>query len=79
MLDRYDINVYLYRDTNGESYYIAYLPAFGESTCSAAGDTVCEAIEVLTGVLADVISYFKDMDRSYHLGSHYPNSKVNLR
>jgi len=39
-------------------YYIASLPDFGASTCSAVGDTPIEALEALMKIREDIIRYF---------------------
>jgi predicted RNase H-like HicB family nuclease len=46
----------IYRLEDGT--YLAYCVDFGESTCSACGDTPLEAMEILDKVLQDVIEYF---------------------
>ena len=46
-------------------YYLAWLPAFGKSTCSATGNTEEEAISNLKQVKETVIQYyyFKSINR----------------
>jgi predicted RNase H-like HicB family nuclease len=43
-----------------DGYYFVFLPDFGASACSATGDTLDEALELLTGVLADITDYYRE-------------------
>lgn len=61
---KYPIKIY-YRegDDEEEGYYVAYLPDFGFSACSAAGETEEEALKNLKEVKKFVIvTYLKDGD-----------------
>ena len=43
-----------------ESYYYAFLPDFGHSACSACGDSIEEAIELLGKVKSDIVDFYKE-------------------
>ena len=46
-----------------EDYFMAYLPDFGWSTCSATADTMQEALDLLEKVFDNIIDYFIESGR----------------
>jgi predicted RNase H-like HicB family nuclease len=51
-------------DNNDKFYYLAYLPDFGRSACSAVGDTATEALASLEEVKENVIQHFNETGRT---------------
>lgn len=50
-------------DEDDEPYFVAYLPDFGEASCSAVGETEEEALLELKNVRHDVIAYFEENNK----------------
>lgn len=70
----YPVMIHKVEDSD-DSYYMAYLPDFGMSTCSAVGDTMTEALEALEGVKQDVIVHFIESGHEIPTPSKCPMQK----
>lgn len=69
---KYPIEIHPIKDGE-DNYYIAFLPDFGATACSAAGDTPEEALREVKLVALEIIDYYKESD---HLKLPEPFSKV---
>ena len=58
----YPIVIHYIEEPDDEPYYMAYLPDFGCSACSAVCETIHEAIEELELVYQEVVQYYKDQE-----------------
>jgi len=60
----YPVNARLIEEEDPEdNYFIVYMPAFGESACSATGNTLLEAMSILEKVKEDVFYHFLETGR----------------
>ncbi|MGB8298486.1 MAG: toxin-antitoxin system HicB family antitoxin [Polyangia bacterium] len=59
----YPVEIHHVAEEGAPGYYLAFLPDFGESTCSATGDTMTEAIERLSDVKREILQHFLDTGR----------------
>lgn len=57
-------------------YYFAYLPDFGASSCSATGDSIPAALELLEQVKREVIALYIEADKLIPLVSKAPFEEV---
>lgn len=62
-LDAYPIQIHHIPEEDGPGYYLAFLPDFGQSACSATGDTIPEAVDRLKEVQAQVFAYYRETGR----------------
>ncbi len=54
----YPVMIHWIQEGADTGYFLAYLPDFGYSTCSASGDTIEEALGLLEFVKQETIRYF---------------------
>jgi len=61
---KYPVEVHWVDEDDGDGYYYAFLPDFGQCACSATGDTRDEALEELDLVRRDVIQHYVETGKS---------------
>jgi predicted RNase H-like HicB family nuclease len=81
IIDRnYPIILFFIKEEDGEGYWFAFLPDFGNSACSAVGDTKQEALEILEEVQKEVVEYYLKTNKKIPKPSRYYNDfKSNYR
>ena len=75
----YPVEIHHVAEEGGPGYYLAFLPDFGESTCSATGDTMTEAIERLSDVKREILQHFLDTGRDIPDPSKGPHEEPVLQ
>jgi predicted RNase H-like HicB family nuclease len=59
----YPINIHYITEEGNSGYYLAFLPDFGYSACSATGDTIEEVIDNLREVYKEVVKCYLDTNK----------------
>jgi predicted RNase H-like HicB family nuclease len=60
---QYPVQIHHIAEEGTPGYYLAFLPDFGQSACSATGDTMPEAIERLSDVKRAIVQHYLDTGR----------------
>jgi predicted RNase H-like HicB family nuclease len=62
MEHKYPIEIHYVEEDEGDNYVLAFYPDFGCSACSAPGDTIAEAVELLEEVKKEVIGFMIEQE-----------------
>jgi predicted RNase H-like HicB family nuclease len=60
---KYPAETYFIKEEDGDGYWLAFLPDFGHSACSAVGDTKQEAFEILEEVQKEVVRNYLESNK----------------
>jgi predicted RNase H-like HicB family nuclease len=59
IIDRnYPIRLHFINEEDGDGYWMAYLPDFGWSACSATADTIQEALDMLKEIQKEIVECY---------------------
>lgn len=76
---QYPVQIHHIAEEDTPGYYLAFLPDFGQSACSATGDTMPEAIERLSDVKRAIVQHYLDTGREIPEPSKGPHDAAVLQ